>query len=60
MEEEEAASLAGWMRHSSLKVQPGMRGALMLLADQLQTNVDRDPFTARRFSISVEPRRTRQ
>ena len=58
--EEEAAGIAGLLRHYAPNCEPNMSSALMLLANQLQTEVGKDPFSARRFSISVEPRRTRQ
>jgi hypothetical protein len=61
LDEDEAAALAFFLRLSSES--QGSRqiaDALLLLADQIQTQVGRDPFEARRFSISIEPRRTRQ
>lgn len=57
--EDEADALGGLLRHQSEKVQPSMQGVLLLLATML-TDRSQDRFEVHRFSISVEPMRTRQ
>lgn len=61
LDEAEAGAVAALLRHTADRTQPpAMAEALLLLAHQLQTMKDQDPFEVRRFTISVEPKRTRQ
>jgi hypothetical protein len=61
LDEDEAGSLSVFLRMGA-QTQQGVQIAdtLLLLADQLLTMRDRDPFVGRRFVVVVEQRRTRQ